>query len=159
VFKLNTRFDHPSALGWWLAIVLICCTATPLHCQETTETRSVEVNTLSGTQQTASGKLTFRPILTDSPRATLKSFLRLRDALEQTLNAYRLNRSMELAEKVQVISFQFHALLDLSSVPPSLLHQVGTQTNAYLLDILGRIELPNLESVPGEEAFDKICHL
>jgi len=113
------------------------------------------VNTLTGTQQTASGKLTIRPILTDSPRATLKSFLRLRDELEQTLNAYRLNKSIELAEKVQVISFQFHALLDLSSVPPSLLHEIGNQTSAYLLDILGRVELPNLESVPDEEAFDK----
>ena len=70
------------------------------------------------------------------------------------MRSYRLNKSRELAEKVHVINSQFHELLDLSSVPPSLRYEIGTETTAYLLDILGRVELPNLESVPDEEAFD-----
>jgi MscS family membrane protein len=154
VFNLYTKFDYPTALRWWLALVLICCAATSIHAQETTETKSVGENTLTGTQQTASAKPTIRPILTDSPRAMLKSFLRLRDELEQTLQTYRSNKSRELAEKVHVISSQFHELLDLSSVPPSLRIEIGAETTAYLLDILGRVELPNLESVPDEAAFD-----
>ena len=154
MFNLHSKFDYPTALRWWLALVLICCAATSIDAQETTETKSVGENTLTGTQQTASGKPTIRPIRTDSPRNTLKSFLRLRDELEQTLRSYRLNKSRELAEQVHVIGSQFHALLNLSSVPPSSRREIGTDTTAYLLDILGRVELPNLESVPDEEAFD-----
>ena len=154
LFILSSKFEYPTALRWWLALVLICFAATSIHAQETTETKSVGENTLTGTQQTAGGKPTIRPIRTDSPRATLKSFLRLRDELEQTLRSYRLDKSRKLAEKVHVINSQFHELLDLSSVPPSFRFETGTDTTAYLLDILGRVELPDLESVPDEDAFD-----
>ena len=91
MFNSYSKFDYPTALRWWLALVLICCAVTSIHAQETTETKSVGENTLTGTQPTASGKPTIRPIRTDSPRNTLKSFLRLRDELEQTLQSYRLN--------------------------------------------------------------------
>ena len=155
MFNLYSKFDYPTALRWWLALVLICCAATSIHAQETTETKSVGENTLTGTQQTASGKPTIRPIRTDSPRNTLKSFLRLRDELEQTLRSYRLNnKSRELAEQMEVISDQLVALLDLSSVARASRREIGIDTIAYLLDILGRVELPDLESVPDEEAFD-----
>ena len=154
MFNLYSKFDYPTAFRWWLALVLICCAATFIHAQETTESKSVGENTFTGTQQAASDTPTIKPIRTDSPRATLTSFLRLRDELEETLQTYRSNKSRELAEKVQVIRTQFHALLDLSSVPLSSRRTIGIDTTAYLLDILGRIELPNLESVPDEEAFD-----
>jgi len=154
MFNLHSKFDHPTGLRWWLALVLICCAATFIHAQETTESKSDGDDMFAGTQQAASDKPTIKPILTDSPRATLTSFLRLRDELEETLQTYRSNKSQELAEKLQVISAQFHALLDLSSVPPSFRFEIGTDTTSYLLDILGRVELPNLESVPDEEAFD-----
>ncbi len=103
MFNLYSKFDYPTALRWWLTLVLICCAATSIHAQETIETKSVGENTLTGMQQTASGKPTIKPILTDSPRATLTSFLRLRDELEQTLRSYRANKSRKLAEKVHVI--------------------------------------------------------
>ena len=154
MFILSSKFEYPTALRWWLALILICCAATSIHAQETTETKSVGENTLAGTQQAASDTPTIKPIRTDSPRATLTSFLRLRDELEETLQTYRANKSRKLFKKVQVIRTQFDALLDLSSVPPSLRFEIGTETTAYLLDILGRIELPNLASVPDEEAFD-----
>ena len=154
MFNLYSTFGYFTALRRWLALVLICCAATSIHAQETTETKSVGENTLTGTQQTSSGNPTIKPIRTDSPRATLTSFLRLRDELEQTLRSYKLDKSRELAEKVHVINFQFHELLNLSSVPQSLRDEIGTEITAYLLDILGRVELPNLESVPDEDAFD-----
>ncbi|MFZ0240457.1 MAG: mechanosensitive ion channel family protein [Desulfobacterales bacterium] len=154
MFNLCSKFNYSTVFRWWLALVLICCATTFLHAQETTESKSDGDDMFAGTQQTASDKPTIKPILTDSPRATLKSFLRLRDELEQTLRSYRLHKSRELAEKVHVITSQFHELLDLPSVPPSLRDEIGTATTAYLLDILGRVELPNPESVPDEEAFD-----
>ena len=154
MFNLHSKFDYPTAIRWWLVLVLICCAATSIYAQETTETKSVGENMLTGTQQTASGKFTIRPVRTDSPRHTLKSFLRLRDELEQTLRSYRLNKSRELAEQIHVIGSQFRALINLSSVPQSSRSEIGTDTTKYLLDILGRIELPNLESVPDEAAFE-----
>ncbi len=154
MFNLHSKFDYPTALRRWLALVLICCAVTSIHAQETTETKSVGENTLTGMQPTASGKPTIRPIRTDSPRNTLKSFLRLRDELEQTLRSYRLNnKPRELAEQIEVISDQLVALLDLSSVARASRREIGIDTTAYLLDILGRVELPDLESVPDEEAF------
>lgn len=153
MFNLYSKFDYPTTLRWWLALFLICCTVTSIHAQETTETKSVGGNTLTGTQQSTSVKLTIRPIKTDSPRSTLKSFIRLRDELEQTLRSYTLNKSRELAEQGKVIGSQFRALLNLSSVPPASRREIGTDLVAYLLDILGRVELPDLESVPDEAAF------
>ena len=150
MFNLHSKFDCPTAIRWWLTLVLICCAVTSIHAQETIETKSVGENTLTGMQQTASGKPTIKPIRTDSPRATLTSFLRLRDELEETLQTYRANKSRKLFKKVQVIRTQFDALLDLSSVPLSSHRTIGIDTTAYLLDILGRIELPNLASVPDE---------
>jgi len=96
----------------------------------------------AGTQPAAGDKPTVKPILTDSPRATLTSFLRLRDELEETLQTYSSNKSRELSDKLQLINVQFQALLDLSSVPQSLRDEIGTETTSYLLDILGRVELP-----------------
>ena len=154
MFILSSKFEYPTVLRWWLTLVLICCAVTSINAQETTGTKSVVENTLTGAQPTASGKLTIRPIRTDSPRHTLKSFLRLRDELEQTLRSYRLNKSRELAEQIHVIGSQFRALINLSSVPQSSRSEIGTDTTKYLLDILGRIELPNLESVPDEAAFE-----
>ena len=146
MFNLHSKFDYPTALRWWLALVLICCAVTSIHAQETTETKSVGENTLTGTQPTASGKPTIRPIRTDSPRNTLKSFLRLRTELEQTLRSYRLNnKSRELAEQMEVISDQLVALLTApaSSIarlckiagPPS--HFQGKRKRTRALDRTG----------------------
>jgi MscS family membrane protein len=160
VNNLYSKFNCATVFRWWLdlvfalVLVLICCAATSLHAQETTETKSVGEEMFTGSQKAVSVKPAFRPIRTDSPRETLTSFVRLRDELEETLQTYRANKSRELAEKLQVIIAQFDAMLDLSSVPPSSRRTIGIDTTAYLLDILGRIELPNLESVPDEEAFD-----
>ncbi|MCP4200153.1 MAG: hypothetical protein GY762_23670, partial [Proteobacteria bacterium] len=154
MFNLHSKFDYPTALRWWLVLVLICCAATSIHAQGTTETKSVGENTLTGRQQSTSGEFTIRPIRTDSPRNTLKSFLRLRDELEQTLQSYRLNKSRELAEQMEVILDQLLVLLDLSSVARASRREIGIDTTAFLLDILGRVELPDLDKVPGEEAFE-----
>ena len=70
------------------------------------------------------------------------------------MRTYRLNKSRELAEHMHVIASQFHALINLSSVPRPSRREIGTDTTAYLLDIFGRVELPKLESVPDEAAFE-----
>nr|WP_232371141.1 mechanosensitive ion channel family protein [Desulfogranum marinum] len=149
-----STIGYLTAFRWWLALVLICCAATFIHAQEATESKSVGDDMFAGTQQAASDNPTIKPIRTDSPRDTLKSFLRLRDELEETLQTYRSSKSRELADKLQVIVSQIRALLDLSSVPPSSRRTIGVETAAYLLDIFGRVKLPKLASVPEEESFD-----
>jgi hypothetical protein len=57
MFNVHSAFDHSTALRWWLAFVLICCAATSIHAQGTTETTSVRENTLTGRQQSAVSKI------------------------------------------------------------------------------------------------------
>jgi MscS family membrane protein len=42
----------------------------------------------------------------------------------------------------------------MSSVPESSRRAIGTDTTAYLLDILGRVRLPDLANVPDQESFE-----
>jgi MscS family membrane protein len=64
------------------------------------------------------------------------------------------NKSRELADQMEVISDQLVALLDLSSVARASRREIGIDTITFLLDILGRVVLPDLDRVPGEEAFE-----
>jgi len=152
VFHMYTNFDCPAVLRWLLALFLICLAVTSLHAQVTIDNKSVGGNTLTGTQPTASGKLTITPVLVNSPRNTLKSFLRLRDELEQSLQSYWSDKSPELFERLGMIKSNFIELLDLSSVPQNSRSEIGVDTTGYLLDIFGRVELPDLESVPHEKS-------
>ncbi|GAB6193972.1 mechanosensitive ion channel family protein [Desulfocastanea catecholica] len=152
--KSYSKLHYSNCYWLWFALVFMCCAATFIHAQETKESKADGDDMFAETQQAAGDKPTIKPILTGNPRETLASFLRLRAELEQTLHAYRANKSRELAEKVQVIRVQFDSLLDLSSLPLASRRTIGIDTTAFLLDILGRIELPNLASVPDREAFD-----
>ena len=76
-----------------------------------------------------------RPVRTDSPRDTLKTFLRLRDDFEESLTDYRANRSVEGAEQLSLLAAQFRALIDLSEVASTSRSEVGNDTLGYLLDI------------------------
>jgi len=60
-----------------------------------------------------------RPVRTDSPRDTLRTFLRLRDSLETALLDYRAERSTQGAEHISLLLAQFRALVDLSQVAKS----------------------------------------
>jgi len=106
----------------------------------------------SAVQTTAPG-VTMPPVRTDSPRDTLDSFLRLRDSLKAVLLDYREERSTEGNRALNEFKWQFGSLIDLSEVGASQRGEVGGSTIRALLDILGRIELPDLDDVPDAEAF------
>jgi len=95
-----------------------------------------------------------RPVRTDSPRDTLRTFLRLRDSLEMALLDYRAERSTQGAENISLLLAQFRALVDLSQVAQTSRSEMGDGTNAYLLDIFGRVVMPNLDIVPEAGAFE-----
>lgn len=108
---------------------------------------------LAGEAETTETGPKIRPVRTDSPHDTLSTFLRLRDELETALLDYRAKRSADGAERLSLLAAQFRALIDLSQVPRSSQEEVGSATFTYLLDILGRINIPNLDIVPDEDAF------
>jgi MscS family membrane protein len=134
--------------------MLLCFFAVPLQAQEPPEGMGgTGASGFDETPEEDSDDFQFGTVRTDSPRQTLTTFLQLRDDLEQTLQAYRDDKTRVLAGQIELLWDQLIALLDLSSVPRASQREVGTDTIAYLLDIFGRIELPKLDSIPDEDAF------
>jgi MscS family membrane protein len=95
-----------------------------------------------------------RPVRTDSPRDTLGTFLRLRDEFEDALLSYSKNRTTDGADRVLLLRAQMRALLDLEEVASASRREVGNDTVALLLDIFGRVELPDLDEVPDADTFE-----
>jgi len=92
--------------------------------------------------------------LTESPRDTLNSFFQLRDELESSVGLYLEEQTGEQFERLLLIFDHLRSLVDLSQVPLAEQRFVGDATSLALLDILGRIETPELDSVPDETVFD-----
>jgi len=91
--------------------------------------------------------------LTESPHDTLNSFFELRDELESSLDRYLEEQTGEQFERLKLIFAHLRSLIDLSQVPLAEQRFVGDVTSQVLLDILGRIKTPELDSVPDETAF------
>ena len=53
-----------------------------------------------------------------------------------------------------ILQPQFIELMDLSDVPKASRWDVGVDTSAFLLDILGRVDLPEIPDVPDARVFD-----
>ena len=158
MFNLYSKFDYPTVLRRWFALVLICCAATSINAQETTENKSDGDNMFAGTQQAASVTPAIRPVRTDSPRETLTSFLRLRDELEETLQTYRANKSRKLFKKMQVIRIPSSMRC---STCPLFRYRLTVRSESTQLHIcstsLGVSNCLTLQSVPDEAAFDRCC--
>lgn len=94
----------------------------------------------------------FQFIETENPRDTIATFMRLTREIEDALLVYRNNQTRAGALNLRSLHIQQKLLLDLSSVPHALRVEVGSDKIAFLQDILGRIELPPMDSIPGREA-------
>jgi len=153
MFATETSCFHCRVLWVSFILILLCFPANPLYARATSEsTATTDTSGLLETPEEDGGDFPIRPVRTDSPRQTLRTFLRLRDDLELTLQEYRDDKTHVLHGRMEVIADQLVALLDLSLVPSTSRREVGIDTVGYLLDILGRIELPDLDSVPNEDA-------
>jgi MscS family membrane protein len=145
------KLPHRRAPRFLLVFILLCVSATPISAQ--VQAVNTESSGFVETPQEDSGDFTFRPVRTDSPRQTFRTFLRLKDDLELTLLDYRDDKTRALYERIELVVDQLIALIDLSMVPMASRREVGVDTVGYLLDILGRIELPDSDEVPDEDAF------
>lgn len=106
---------------------------------------------------TTAGAHSFVPIRTQTPRQTLETFLHIAGELDQMVAEYGLDATSDRREtydRLILLIDQAGALVDGSLLPEGLRPQVTTATVIYLLDILGRIDLPPLESVPGSGQAD-----
>jgi len=104
-----------------------------------------------------------RPVDTASPRETLQDFVvtmdgiyrGMKDILQEYAASERLYpTSDERRRQVGVLSAAAKAIrvLDLSDIPPVLQQTVAAERALQLKEILDRIELPSLESVPDRNA-------
>jgi MscS family membrane protein len=82
----------------------------------------------------------------------MATFLRIRTDLEKTLLSSLESATREKANYIQVLAVQLASLVDLSPLPHAARLEVGRETIAYLLDILGRVEVPDLDSIPNAKA-------
>ncbi|MEI7870119.1 MAG: mechanosensitive ion channel family protein [Candidatus Methylumidiphilus sp.] len=108
-----------------------------------------------------------RPIDTSSPRATLQGFLETtnKSYTEKTslLNTYLTSQRLFLApEEVATMQDSLSHIesvertLDLSELPPATFRESSRRLVLQLKEILDRVELPPLESIPDEEAMSKL---
>ena len=107
-----------------------------------------------------------KPIDTSSPRTTLLDFIEFMDKGYATgaglVNTYLDTQRLYLsAEEVTAMRDSFHyqeaaqRSLDLSQVPPSMRHESARRLAVQLKEILDRIDLPPVASIPDAEAMAK----
>ncbi|MCP3868823.1 MAG: hypothetical protein GY703_12140, partial [Gammaproteobacteria bacterium] len=89
------------------------------------------------------------PADTSSPDATLKSFLAITDAAGQAYNKYRESPGPVTYKESQRHMVKAASLLDLSDIPPAAHHEVASETVILLWEVIARLELSDLNEVPG----------
>ncbi len=118
--------------------------------QETPDPES----SVAATNDATKTDLLVRPIRTDSPQQTLKSFIILRGDLEAELGKYFVKKTRAREDQILATLIQMTTLIDMSEVAPSVRRDIGGETVAHLLDIFGRIVLPNMEGVPDAKSLE-----
>ena len=133
-----------SRIAVLLSVALLTCfgiaLAAPAEAQERTELQILASDV--------------RPARTDSPRATMESFLRLRDQLETATLSYLDQPSRAGAAVLALLTDQLNSLIDLSAVPSAARRETGVRTYSLLMDIFGRVGAPDLTAIPDLEAVE-----
>lgn len=91
---------------------------------------------------------------TESPRDALETFRRLTERLEQQVLDYIAAPSRARAAGLALLSDQFISLLQLDSVSAAARRETGVRTYSILIDIFGRIGLPDPAGVPDLETIE-----
>jgi MscS family membrane protein len=90
---------------------------------------------------------------TASPQSTLRSFLTLTEALEEAYFAYLANPNAATQATTLGLRDKLIRLFDMSQVPPALRQDVGGDAMAFLVDVIRRLDVPPLETIPDAKAF------
>lgn len=131
---------------------LPCVSGTHAWAQGTGGESSAKLTSgLTADSQSLQVSEALQPVIADGPRETLAAFVRLTNEFEEALIAYRQNETRHNSNRLVQLGAQFFELIDLSLVPQASRRDVGEDVTAYLMDILGRIELPAMASVPDAD--------
>jgi MscS family membrane protein len=136
------------------ALLMMCISFSTVQAQgsgEAAEGKGAPTSSVAKLSNT--GKLPLQPVDTSSPRATLQSFLRLTREAENAILAHQKNQSRANFERITQLGDQFAQLLDFSLLRGGSRQVVRARTVSILMDIIGRLDLPPIESVPGADAF------
>ncbi|MCX7113588.1 MAG: mechanosensitive ion channel [Proteobacteria bacterium] len=95
------------------------------------------------------------PIDTDSPRATVGSFVRLTEEVGRNYSAYRDSPSPDTQQALMQAAVKTTALFDLSQIPEASRQEAGIETFLQLWEVVARLDLPNLGDIPDRSAYDK----
>jgi MscS family membrane protein len=91
-----------------------------------------------------------------SPRATLQTFQTLAAEVENTAIAMRAAPSAASQAKIYQLMQKLGSLLDLSDIPPASRRDMGRDAIVFLVDVLRRIDVPQLAAVPGHDQFPDV---
>lgn len=90
---------------------------------------------------------------TTSPQATMRTFQQLTYALETAVLELTEAPSYAKQAEVERLTSKLLTILDLSEVPPTGRRDAGRDAFVFLVDVLRRIDVPPLESIPDAKAF------
>jgi MscS family membrane protein len=88
-----------------------------------------------------------------SPRATLQTLHTLAAEVEDTVISMRAAPSAALQAKIYRLMQKLGSLFDLSDIPPASRRDAGRDAIVFLVDVLRRIDVPQLEAIPGGDQF------
>lgn len=91
------------------------------------------------------------PLDTSSPRATFRSFLTLSEDVKQIYSEYRESPSRAAQAAFYLRVRKAQDLFDLSRVPPVNRSETASETFVLLWEVLARVKLPSLESIPDDQ--------
>ncbi|WP_163887257.1 mechanosensitive ion channel family protein [Aliiruegeria sabulilitoris] len=94
--------------------------------------------------------ITATALRTESAFQTLFSLDRLTKDLEDALLSYERDRTARRLNRVVLLLEDMTSLLDLSQLPDATRRDVGFETLGHVLDILGRVDPIDIETVPDD---------
>lgn len=93
---------------------------------------------------------------TSSPQATVRTLYELTEAIETATLALKAAPTAAKQAEVESLVRKAISIFDVSGVPPTARRDVGADALVFLVDVLRRIEVPPLESIPDAKAFPDV---
>ncbi len=108
---------------------------------------------LTGPAEAAHAQHPLEPPITSSPRETLTTFLTSVDELLVLIrDAGTGKRSREGFRRLTEYDTRSRRTLDMSQVAPEARVETSANVQVYLYEVLSRIELPSMDSIPDDDA-------
>jgi len=108
---------------------------------------------LTGPAEAAHAQHPLEPPTTSSPRETLSTFLTSTDELLVVIrDSGTGTRSREGLQRLTEYDTRSRRTLDMSGVAPEARVETSANVQLYLYEVLSRIELPSMDSIPDDDA-------